>query len=165
MARRIAVLSLAVVLALFLAACQSGPRVGARTVPLSRTPGLAPSSPTDPPRPIEPTIRDSGAGGVTVEATWLGQQEDGGLAFKVALDTHSVDLSRFDVATNLVLRDDGGRELQAGSWQDERLNSHHRAGLVRFPALPPGGATGRVTLVVRNLAGVPERALTFEFAR
>ena len=165
MVRRIAVLSLAVVVIVFLAACQSSGGGASKTVPASTTSDLPTSSSTGLTRPIKSTVRDGGAGGVTVEATWLGKQEDGGLAFKVALDTHSDDLARFDAAANVVLRDDEGRELRASDWLDERSDSHHRAGMVRFPAPPPGGVTGRVTLVVRNLAGVPERTLTFEFQR
>lgn len=157
--------SLVVVVIVFLAACQSSGGVASKTVPASTTSGLPTSPSTSLTRPIKATVRDGGAGGVTVEATWLGRQEDGGLAFKVALDTHSVDLSGFDAVANVVLRDDKGRELPVSNWQDERQDSHHRAGIARFPALPPGSDGGRVTLVVRNLAGVSERALTFEFQR
>ncbi len=140
---------------LLLVACRSGARSGADTAPAGSA-----ASPTGPART---TVRDGGAGGVTVEATWLGVQDDGAVAVKLALDTHSVDLAKFDVATNVALRDDGGRELAASDWQDERRDSHHRSGTVRFPAAPLDRGGRRVTLVVRNLAGVAERTLTFEF--
>lgn len=102
---------------------------------------------------------------MTVEATWLGSQEDGGLAFKVALDTRSVDLSTFDVVENVLLRDGAGREVRASGWRDERRDGHHRSGTVRFPAVSPDSDGSRVTLVVGNLAGIVERTLTFEFQR
>ncbi len=150
-----------VAVALFLVACRSSSEAASDALSVSTTP----SPSTGPARPIQLTVRDSGAGGVTVEATWLGIQEDGGLAFKVRFDTHSVDLSTFDVVENVLLRDGAGRELRASAWRDERRASHHRAGTVKFPALPPGSDRSRVTLVVRNLAGIAERALTFEFQR
>lgn len=165
MVRRIGVPGLLVAVALFLAACQSSGGVASGALSASTTPNQSTSASADPARPIRSTVRDSGAGGVTVEATWLGSQENGRLAFKVTLDTHSVDLSAFDVVENILLRDGAGRELRASDWRDERRDSHHRAGTVRFPALPPGSDRSRVTLVVANLAGITERALTFEFQR
>jgi hypothetical protein len=110
-------------------------------------------------RPANATVRDGGAGGVTVGATWVGIR-DRELLFRLTLDTHSVDLSRFDVAANTRLRDASGRELQAAGWEDERRDSHHRAGTLRFPA--PDNLSGQISLVVRDLAGVPERVLSFE---
>lgn len=165
MVRRIGASGLLVAMALFLAACQSSGVVASDARPVSATPIQSTPTSPDPGRPIRSTVRDSGAGGVTVEATWLGSQEDGGLAFKVALDTHSVDLSRFDVVENVLLRDGAGRELRASDWRDERRDSHHRAGTLRFPALPPGSDRSRVTLVVQDLAGIAERTLIFEFQR
>ncbi len=156
MTRRIGVLGLLIAVALLVGACQSRSGAASGALPLATTPN--PST-----GPTRPTVRDNGAGGVTVEATWLGNQEDGGLTFRLKFDTHSVDLSTFNVVENVLLRDDAGRELRAGDWRDERRDSHHRAGTVRFPALPPGGDRSRLTLVIRNLAGVAERALTFEF--
>jgi len=109
-------------------------------------------------------VRDSGAGGVTVQATWLGSR-DGVLAFKVAMDTHSGNLMTFDAAANIVLRDSDGREVKAVAWRDESTDSHHRSGVVSFPASALGPDASRAMLIVRNLAGVSERPLTFEFGR
>ncbi len=164
MVRRVVALCLGAALLLLLAACQASAGVASETRQAA-TPALPTAPSSDLARPITSTVRDRGAGGVTVEATWLGRQADGTVAVELALDTHSVDLSKFDVAANIALRDDSGRELVASDWQDERRDSHHRSGLVRFPAAPPGSGGERVTLVVRNLAGVAERALTFEFQR
>lgn len=161
---RSALALLTVVAALFLAACQASPGVGTTTGLASTTSELPTAASTKLPRPLNATVRDGGAGGVTVEATWLGVQEGGMLAFKLALDTHSVDLATFDVAENVALRDGAGRELAPAGWQDESRDSHHRSGIVRFPASSEHEA-GRVMLVVRNLAGAAERGLTFEYQR
>ncbi|MDR5689339.1 MAG: hypothetical protein QN213_06835 [Armatimonadota bacterium] len=111
-------------------------------------------------QPVQLTVRDRGEGRVTVTATWQGVRE-GTLVLRVAFDTHSVDLSGFDVASNTVLRDEAGRELRLLRWQEEQGSSHHRRGLLVFAA--PPAPPGRLLLVVRNLAGVPERVLAFEF--
>ncbi|GBD20794.1 hypothetical protein HRbin28_01242 [bacterium HR28] len=157
-------LYLATTVILLLAACQAGADT-ASEARLTAIPTQSPSSTNDVARPIKSTVRDSGAGGVTVEATWLGRQADGTIAIKLTLDTHSVDLTSFDVATNVTLRDERGTEVAVSSWQDERRDSHHRSGVVRFPALSSDTNQERVTLVVRNLAGVAERTLSFEFQR
>ena len=120
----------------------------------------APSA--DAPQPTQATVRDRGAGAVTVTATWLGVQEER-LAVRLALDTHSVDLSGFDVLANTVLRDGSGQELRAVRWQEERASSHHRTGIVFFPF--PKSLQPRLAGGVRNLAGVEERVLVFEFRR
>ena len=117
---------------------------------------------SDAPQPTQATVRDRGADAVTVTATWLGVQEDR-LAVRLALDTHSVDLSGFDVLANTVLRDGSGQELRAVRWQEERASSHHRTGTLFFPI--PKSFQPRLAVVVRNLAGVEERVLVFEFQR
>ncbi|MCS7234361.1 MAG: hypothetical protein RMM30_00005, partial [Armatimonadota bacterium] len=53
-------------------------------------------------QPLQPTVRDRGPGGVTVTATWEGVR-DGAVVLRLSLDTHSVDLSGFDVLANTVL--------------------------------------------------------------
>ncbi len=101
---------------------------------------------------------------MTVQATWMGAR-DSMLAFKVAMDTHSGNLMSFDAAANIVLRDSAGQETKAIAWRDESTDSHHRSGVVSFPATALGAEASRATLIVRNLAGVTERVLTFELER
>lgn len=120
----------------------------------------APASSAEVPQPVQTAVRDRGAGGVTVSAAWLGIREDR-LAFRLSFDTHSVDLSGFDVPANTALRAGPGQELRPVRWQEERSSSHHRAGVLYFPL--PRNVQGRLVVVVRNLAGVDERELLFEF--
>lgn len=122
----------------------------------------APGFSAEVPQPVQTAVRDRGAGGVTVSATWLGVRDDR-LAFRLSLDTHSVDLSGFDVLANTALRAGSGQELRPVRWQEERTSSHHRAGVVYFPL--PRSLQGGLVVVVRNLAGVDERELMFEFRR
>lgn len=98
-------------------------------------------------------------GNVTVAVTWGGSSADP--IFDITLDTHSVDLDRIDLSQLAVLRVDG-LEVQPVSW-DAPKGSHHRAGTLTFPATAPDGdalihlGTTTVELVIRDVAGVPER--------
>lgn len=97
-------------------------------------------------------------GNVTVEATWDGVSA--GPIFAVALDTHAVDLDGVDLGALALLRVDG-REVAPLGW-DAPKGGHHRSGRLTFPATVDGtptigpGSTS-VELIVRNVAGVPER--------
>jgi hypothetical protein len=61
--------------------------------------------------------------------------------------------------TSVVLRDDAGNEYPPVVWDGPGAGGHHRAGTLKFPALDKSAKS--VTLLVRNIAGVPERAFTW----
>ncbi|MCC6173854.1 MAG: hypothetical protein IT305_01010 [Chloroflexi bacterium] len=107
------------------------------------------------------TQRQEG-GQVTVAATWNGP--GAGPVFTVAMDTHSVDLDSIDLARLTVLRTPAG-EVAATEWSAPK-GGHHRSGELRFPSATPDGrptlATGPVELVVRDVAGVPERSFRWQ---
>jgi hypothetical protein len=98
-------------------------------------------------------------GRVTVTATWEGMAA--GPVFRVALDTHSVNLDDIDLSGLAFLRADGVEVLPV-SW-DAPKGDHHREGTLAFPATTPDGSplidTGTMTieLVIRDVAGVAER--------
>lgn len=102
----------------------------------------------------------SEGGQVTVAVTWPGL--GAGSTLRVTLDTHAVDLDGYDLRQLAVLRIDGARELQPTGW-DAPAGGHHREGSLTFPAtFPDGGATigpstRSVELIIRDVAGVPER--------
>jgi len=103
-------------------------------------------------------------GQVTVKATWNGASA--GPVFDVALDTHAVDLDGFDLAQLAVLRADGGREVRPTGW-DAPKGGHHRSGRLTFPTTTADGTTlisagtRTVELVIRGVAGVPERVFVW----
>lgn len=107
------------------------------------------------------------AGGVTVAVTW--QAGASGLTFKVVLDTHSVNLDDYDLAQLAVVRTDQGQEVAPISWQAP-LGGHHREGTLTFPWTTDdgtsllGGGTRAIELVIRNVAGVPERSFRWTVA-
>lgn len=105
------------------------------------------------------------AGGVTVAVTplTLGDPHAASLDFQVALDTHTVELGD-DLAKLAVLKV-GGRDVPATSWQAPE-GGHHVSGLLTFPAVDAAGNrtldnASTVTLIIRNLAGVPLRTFTW----
>ncbi|HET7271065.1 MAG TPA: hypothetical protein VFI90_08245 [Rubrobacter sp.] len=104
--------------------------------------------------------RTSEGGEVTVAATWKGRSA--GPVFEVAMDTHSVDLDGYDLKKLAVLRTGGGEEVRPSAW-DAPKGGHHREGTLAFPKRTPGGSriigpdTRRIELIIRDVAGVPER--------
>jgi hypothetical protein len=102
--------------------------------------------------------RTTDGGSVTVALSWDGP--DSGLAFKVVMDTHSIDLDGFDLGKLALLRTDGGVEVAPTGWEAPD-GGHHREGKLRFPASVDGrpllDETARgVTVIVRDVAS-PER--------
>jgi hypothetical protein len=75
------------------------------------------------------------------------------------MSTHSVDLGE-DMAVVSTLRDDQGREYRPVSWNGDGPGGHHRSGVLEFPALE--GSPKSVTLVIRDIAKVPERVFGWD---
>ena len=104
----------------------------------------------------------SEGGGVTINATLLTQTP--AITFKVALDTHSVELDGYDLRQLATLRVDQGPALQPSGW-DAPAGGHHREGTLTFSATMPDGQpvisdTARtIELIVRDIGGVPERVV------
>lgn len=107
--------------------------------------------------------RVSEGGEVTVTATWQEPAEKP--IFTVVMDTHAVDLDGYDLMQLAALRVDTGPELAPVGW-DAPAGGHHREGTLIFPAEQAGKATvdaqsRTVELIIRGVAGVPERILTW----
>lgn len=108
----------------------------------------------------------SEGGQVTVKATWQGL--DAGPVFMIVMDTHAVDLDGYDLTQSAVLRTAQGQEVRPTGW-DAPKGGHHREGTLTFPSTAPDGSallpagTKSVELVIRDVAGVPER--TFQWTR
>jgi hypothetical protein len=110
--------------------------------------------------PADAATQQRAGGQVTVAVTWPGRAA--GLVFRVALDTHAVDLDGYDLRQLAVLRTEQGVEVRPSGW-DAPPGGHHRAGTLAFPATTPDGQpvlradTRSLELVIRDVAGVPER--------
>lgn len=107
-----------------------------------------------------PSTQTTEGGQVTIAVTWLGPSD--GPVFGVVMDTHAVDLDAYDLFQLAVLRTDQGQEVQPIGW-DAPSGGHHREGTLTFPPDTPDGSlligpsTRGLELVIRDVAGVPER--------
>lgn len=112
------------------------------------------------PDPLART-NEANAVGVEIVPRNLYDADAGTLEFEVAFNTHSVDLA-YDFAAVATLRSDSGEEVAAVKW-DGPSGGHHVFGVLSFPALKARGQT--ITLVLRDIAGVPERAFEWPATR
>lgn len=100
---------------------------------------------------------DSGEGGVTVTAQpVVVDTED--IVFEFTVDTHSGDLTNFSVLEKVSLIS-GDKEVLSKDWQETASSAHHRSGKLVFEKGVRQLAESEVELVVKDLAGVPERRL------
>ena len=109
---------------------------------------------------LEPQTIEGGS--VTVQVTPLAFQLDAPLEFDIAMDTHSVELAD-DMLKAVVLRDDSGTEYTPTAWDGPGGGGHHREGKIKFAPLTINTKT--LTLVVKNIAGVPERVYQWDVAQ
>ena len=79
--------------------------------------------------------------------------------FEVRMNTHSADIGQ-DMVSVCTLKDDNDREYQPVSWDGSPPGGHHRSGILEFPSID--GNTESVTLVIRDIANVPERIFTWK---
>jgi len=107
-------------------------------------------------------------GQVTIAATWQGSGAP--TVFNIAMNTHAVDLDSYDLKQLAVLRIDDGREVQPTNWEAPQ-GGHHRSGTLTFPATGADGApligsgAHTIELVIREVAGVPERSFLWTLER
>ena len=155
--------------ALFLRACRS--RHGLLAIAVAGLFVLSACAPASGTAPAATAINTSTAltatqvqdgGQVSVAVTWNGP--DSGPVFQVAMDTHSVDLDTLDLARLATLKTPAG-ELSPTGWDAPR-GGHHRAGTLTFAATTAEGrptiGAGPVELLIRDVAGVPERSFQWQ---
>lgn len=98
--------------------------------------------------------RTAEANGVTVTATLA---PGNGLRFTVILDTHTVDLTNYDVVANSRLVVDGATLRPHGESGTTDNTGHH----VEADLVFDGERHGPLVLILEDLGGVPERRLEF----
>jgi hypothetical protein len=124
--------------------------------------GAPPSSGSVSQVPTNGRVQSNDGGQVTIDIEWV-QAANDSLVFNVAMNTHSVDLDQYDLGELAVLRDDMGNEYHPVSW-DSAPGGHHRRGTLAF-LLPDSLSQGKakyVEMVIRDVAGIEERVLTWE---
>ena len=148
---------------------QPSSSVAAPIQPTTASPTRAPVSQSSPGLPV-PTDRSqkNQAGNVTIDVTWeVDQPSSDSLRFTVEMNTHSVDLDKYDLSKLSTLRTDEGREVTAIAWDGPSGGGHHRSGVLVFPATEGGkplidAKTRSVELTIRDVAGVKERVLRWK---
>ncbi|MEK7465723.1 MAG: hypothetical protein AAB631_03025 [Patescibacteria group bacterium] len=96
-------------------------------------------------------MQTNSEGSVTVKITPNLSSE---VAFEVALDTHSEDLSA-DLTQTVMLKDENGKEYKPVRWEGDPPGGHHRNGLLMFGSIAPLPKT--LQLVVGKVGGVEGR--------
>ena len=100
------------------------------------------------------TARSSDADGVRVVVTPKTVTAGSAWEFEVVMDTHTKPLD-IDLAQTSVLVDSTGRSYRPLAWQGDPPGSHHRKGVLRFPA--PEQRLGRIELQIEEAGGVGKR--------
>jgi len=99
-------------------------------------------------------------GQVTVSVTPLDVSETASAwRFEVRLNTHAVPIAQ-DMMSVAVLGDGTGYEEKPLAWQGDPPGGHHRKGELSFKPISPRPSS--VTLRIREVGGVPERAFTWD---
>ncbi|MBW2149138.1 MAG: hypothetical protein JRG73_11815 [Deltaproteobacteria bacterium] len=90
------------------------------------------------------------------------------LIFEIRMNTHSVNLDSFKLEELALLSNDVGDQARPVKLDNPAGGGHHRSGILRFPAqtldgknLIRGGVNS-IELVIRDVAGVPERIFRWE---
>ncbi len=130
---------------------------------------------------VDAFVRTYDWGGVQVKATYAPPEyfaatddTDGArrfqpetqIVFLLSFDTHSVDLTPFDVARSTRLVTSSGVAYGPLRWEATNDGNHHRSGVLIFPKTVDGvpvigaGITS-LSLVIIDLAGIPSRSLTW----
>lgn len=135
------------------AACSSTPT-------LSQTTSSSPASESS--KDVASGTQVNEGGQVSVSVTWKGPQA--GPVFLIEMNTHSVDLDNVDLSSLATLKTPQG-DLAPSAWEAPK-GGHHRSGQLSFPStLPDGTPTvsgGPLDLVIRDVAGVPERSFAWQ---
>ncbi|MBI4339556.1 MAG: hypothetical protein HY680_06340 [Chloroflexi bacterium] len=146
---------------------------------LGCSPGISPKGTVGQEEAAALTRVDDGRGGVTAEGIWVSpnhlREMGGTLAGEYPLDrfalvhlslnTHSVELARYDPMSRVTLERTGGPPTAPEQWVPLSESGHHREGVLVFAGLSYEALAEQrdtLSLVVRDVAGVPERVLTWD---
>ncbi|MBS4021190.1 MAG: hypothetical protein KGZ79_02030 [Dethiobacter sp.] len=111
------------------------------------------------------SVRVEKKGNVTVTVVLLdleGEQQD--IRFDITLDTHSVNLSRYDILSEVSLSSENGASLTGEElvWESVSNETHHIRGNLVVPGqLMKQPGYDKITLEIYNLDGVDVRQFTW----
>ena len=156
--KKFAGITLVALLGLILAACSGA--TSPTSIPATPQPTAAPANTASIGTGAD-LVRTDDQSSVTVEVTPvnLADKSAATIDFTIVLNTHSVDLS-FDYASIATLSNDAGDKVPALKWDGPTTGGHHVSGTLSFPALKNRGQAW--TLILRGIAGIPERKFTWK---
>lgn len=106
------------------------------------------------------TRSDEGSNGVEFIGTY-NETREGVSKFYVRIETHTVNLDAYDPLASIVL-EHGSATLtptSASAVDEGSRSAHHISALLYFETGPTHGS---ISLIAKDLAGVPERRLVFD---
>ncbi|HIH43766.1 MAG TPA: hypothetical protein HA257_01370 [Candidatus Methanoperedenaceae archaeon] len=99
--------------------------------------------------------RENLEGGVRITITPINVTDI--LTLEVSLNTHSVDLDRYNLTELAYLKDGSGNVYKPLSWESDG-GGHHISGILKFSSL---NYTQGFEIVIENIAGIKERNFTW----
>ncbi len=131
--------------------------------------GPAPDKPPAPSFTEQQVVRANSANAVEIQVlllNTLGKEKPDTLSFYVGFTTHSVNLSQYDLAKLVSVRDKDGRTLSGLTWVSESDDSHHRSGFLKVANQLDGkpfatAKSGSISLVLKGIADVPTREFSW----
>lgn len=106
--------------------------------------------------------RSDSQGAVNISATYVApkQENDKKNAFRLTLNTHSVDLGEYDLEEVSFIQFDDQKATNDGVWKFSG-SSHHYKGTISFKQPVPDG-TKTIRLLIKGIDGVEERVFEWE---
>ncbi|MBS4026017.1 MAG: hypothetical protein KGZ96_10140 [Clostridia bacterium] len=113
-------------------------------------------------------LRTNNQKAITVKAYLLNPISEVGpeLTFELIIDTHSVEISTYDILLNVSIITESGISLTGKDflWESTSKESHHLSGLLIVPQeiVKLGPSLGELSLELYDLGSVPVRKLVWE---
>jgi len=108
--------------------------------------------------------RISNEGQVEVVAVYLnplGKSDNNLQSFELTLDTHSDNLSQYDLKDLSTIRVEDGPEIKASAWEKPGGGGHHISGTITFD-VPDLSTAKYLQLFVKNVGGAEERVFKWQ---
>lgn len=115
--------------------------------------------------------RTESKGPVTVAITYLNPQQkvkEGDLAFHVKMETHTVELGKYEPNELSTLRNDKGEMVKPLRWESSTKEGHHLSGALIFPQVSSAGKniigpdTRYIEIAMKDIGGGGEKVFRWD---
>lgn len=121
---------------------------------------------------IDQNERTNDEGPVTIAFSYMDPSQSSeygdGIAFYTTINTHSVDLSQYQLDKISYLVDSSGNKYTPSGWvESEGSGGHHRSGVLVFSGSDGSGAgilsnDRYFEIIVKDVGGIPERTFRWD---